>query len=194
MSDLTTRFRFIERYGVDPKKPLPGEITSYEVGSRDVIKVSVDKPQGTPDRKETTVQIVYTERPAVVNTSDVVTDTVRRYNTLRVSPAPASEATGRKPLEGLTVWFKNRPTGPLLLSLTEGRPLAEAEYAATLRQIYLPDLAGVLPPTPRRVGDRWSLPRAASQALLGERPARARRWSRPFRTSGPTPKGSTASR
>ncbi len=178
VSDLSTRYRFIERYSpAVPNGPLqPGEIGQYRVATRDVLKLAVEKEQGAPDRKETTVQVIYTEKPATIGALGGVTALVRRYDAYRISPQPEEKpsATATKPLEGLSVWIQPQPktnSRPLLISLTENHPLTETEYDISSHHlIYLPDLAGVLPPLPSRVGDRWSLTPAAAQALLGDRP------------------------
>ena len=170
VGDLTTRYRFVERSPGGGKTP-------YQVATRDVLKVVVEKPQGAPDRSERTVQVIYTERPAAATTAGQVTDTLRRYDALKISPpaptAAASKAQPPKLLEGLTVWYKARAGGaPLLMSTDPKRRLNETEYKIIAeRQVFLPDLAAVLPALPSRVGDRWRVPKAASQALFGERPA-----------------------
>jgi hypothetical protein len=177
--DLSTRYRFIEPYpkGLDPTKAAPGEITAYQVASRDVIKVVSDKPQGAPAHTERTVQIIYTERPLVVTGEGVVTDTVRRYEAFLVSPADPAAPSAAPPLKGLSVWYQSRASGgtggsgPLLIALDPGRSVTETEYAVSLRQIFLPDLAHALPASPSRVDDHWRLPPVAAQALLGERPS-----------------------
>jgi len=170
--NLATRFRFIEPYARDPAKPAPGEVGPYRVASREVIRIMAEKPQGTPERKETTVQVIYTERPAAVSSSGGVTDSVRRYETLRISPTPAeTKPSTPKPLEGLTVWYKTRSNASaLIMALTPDHPLSETEFAINSKVLYLPDVAGVLPSLPSRIGDRWRVPRSAAAALLGERP------------------------
>ena len=67
VSDLSTRYKFLERYqaagdGKAAAPQHPGEIGQYRVASRDVIRVVTDKPQGAPDRQESSVQVIYTER------------------------------------------------------------------------------------------------------------------------------------
>jgi hypothetical protein len=171
VADLTTRYRFIEHYTTDPSKAQPGEVGQYRVASRDVIRIVTDKPPGAPDRSERVVQVIYTERPAVVSSLGQLTDTVRRYDALRVSPALETRPSAARPLEGLELWYKAKPGGvPKVMSLTEGRRISEAEYGITLRQLFLPDLIAALPSLPSRVGDRWRIPRVAAQALLGDKP------------------------
>lgn len=180
--DPSKRFRFIERYvrERDPARAASGEVSTYKVASRDVIRVVNERSQGAPSRTERTVQVIYTERPAIVTSSGVVTDTVRRYEAFRTTPAdPGVAAAGAgagQPLVGLTVWHHKRPTasgisaGATLISLDADRSITETEFAISQRQLFLPDLVGALPALPSRVGDRWRVPPGAAQALLGERP------------------------
>jgi hypothetical protein len=171
VADLTTRYRFVEHYATDPARAQPGEIGQYRVASRDVIRIVTDKPQGAPDRSERVVQVIYTERPAVVSSLGQLTDTVRRYDALRLSPAQETRPSAARPLEGLELWYKAKPGGvPRVISLNEGRRISETEFKITLRQLFLPDLIAALPQLPSRVGDRWRIPRVAAQALLGDKP------------------------
>ena len=41
-------------------------LTQYRVGSRDTVKVVRERPQGAPDRVESSLQMIYTERVAKV--------------------------------------------------------------------------------------------------------------------------------
>lgn len=173
ISDLTTRYRFVERYAPEsPNGGSAGEIGQYRVANRDVLRVETEKDQGAPDRKETTVQVIYTERPAAVNSSGTVTGMVRRYDAYRVTPPLDTKPSVKPPLQGLSVWVQPRPGAtPQILTLTEKHPLTETEFTISTRYLMgMPDLAGVLPALPSRVGDRWAVPRAAAQALLGDRP------------------------
>lgn len=173
VGDLTTRYKFIETYATDAAKAKAGEVHQYRVGTRDLIRVATETPRGAPDRKETTVQVIYSERPAAVNPSGLVTDTVRRYEAFQVTPAPPeARPSARKPLVGLTVWFRNQTgSSPSVMTLTAGRPLTETEYRTIgARSLYLPELSAVLPALPSRVGDRWRVPRSAARAILGDRP------------------------
>ncbi len=172
VGDLSTRFRLIERYTTTPEKADPADVSQYRVALRDVMKLVTENPQGAPDRFETTVQVIFTERPAVVNTSGVVTDTVRRYEAFRVTPpVPGTKPSAPRVLEGLTVWEKFHPgANPTITSLTPDRPLYEDDFRDNTRVVVLPELAAALPALPSRVGDRWRLPRNAANALLGDRP------------------------
>lgn len=169
-----TRYRFVERYTVesDPKAIKPGELSQYRVACRDVLRIVTEKPQGTPDRKEMTVQVIYSERPAAVNASGMVTDSIRRYETLKISPLPPDARPGdARPLDGLTIWYKTRPNTPgLILSLSPNHPLSEVEYSITKQLVYLPDLSTLLLTTPKRIGERWRVERTAARTLFGEDP------------------------
>lgn len=173
VGDLITRFRFIEKYAPSVDAAKPRDVTQYRVASRDVLKMMREKPQGTPDRQESTVQVIYVERPAVLSASGAVTDAVRKYEALRSTPAPGNEAKAGtpRPLEGLTLWYKSKPGGsPLIMALSEGRRLRETEYAINAKLVFFPDLAMILPSLPSRVGDRWPLSKAAAAVLYGEAP------------------------
>ena len=169
-----TRYRFVERYTVeaDPKAIKPGELSQYRVACRDVLRIVTEKPQGTPDRKEMTVQVIYSERPAEVNTSGMVTDSIRRYETLKIAPLPSDAKPGdSRPLDGLTTWYKTRPNTPgLILSMSPNHPLSEVEYSITRQLVYLPDLSTMLLTTPKRIGERWRVERTAARVLFGEDP------------------------
>ena len=171
VGDLATRFRFIERYATEASEPQPRQIGQYRVASRDVMEEMKEKPQGAPDRQEMTIQDIYNERAAAVSSSGGVTDTVRGYEAFRVSPVPEGWPVSKKPLDGLTIWYKPRPAGqPLIMSLTPNRLLTGAEYEFSAKVMFLPDLTGALPALPSRIGDRWRLPKSAASTLLAARP------------------------
>ena len=64
VGDLSTRYRLLERAAASAADAQP-----YQLATVDVLKVIAEKAQGTPDRTERTVQVIYTERPAVINAS-----------------------------------------------------------------------------------------------------------------------------
>lgn len=188
-----TNYRLVERYSteVDPKAVKPGEFSQYRVGCRDVIRVMTEKPQGTPDRIERSIQVIYSERPVAVNASGIVTDSVRRYEAFRDSASPAAAIPGAsRPLDGLSIWLKSqRNATSSLLSLTPNHSLSEVEYAISRRLVYLPELAGILPPTLTRVGQRWRVPRPAARALFGEEPVAGDGLAAMLREVKPAAKG-----
>ncbi len=171
VSDLTTRYRFIERYAA-ASGGQAAEIGQYRVANRDVLKVETEKEQGAPDRRETTVQVIYTERAATVNSSAAVTGLVRHYDAYRVTPQAETKPSVPTPLENLSVWIAPRPSAsPVVLGLTDNHPMTEIEYTISTKYLILmPELSSVLPALPSRIGDRWTVPRGAGQALMGDRP------------------------
>jgi hypothetical protein len=172
VGDLTTRFRFIERYTSAEPGARPTDIGLYRAGARATHRVVTERPQGAPDRRESTTQIIYTERPSIVDSAGLVTDTVRRYDVFKITSPSENLPTLQDSLDGLTVWYKSRPGSfPFLMSLTEGRRLTEKDYEYTAHQIFLPDLSTVLPTAPTRVDDRWPLTKEAQRVLFGYRPS-----------------------
>ncbi|HZW29537.1 MAG TPA: hypothetical protein VFF52_02455, partial [Isosphaeraceae bacterium] len=166
---LSTRYRFLEKYALAPDPAKPELITQYQVGALQTLKTETEKAQGAPDRKEITTRTIYTERPAKVTRLGEVTDTVRHYDSFRIQITPKDLSPNASLFKDLSIWYRLRPGRlPELLSLTEARPLRDVEYHAIVGdQLFLPQLAAILPRTPVRVGDTWSIPRQAGQALLG---------------------------
>jgi hypothetical protein len=168
---LSLRYRFIEKYSPTEDPNHPELLTQYRVGIEETQKTEREKPQGAPDRAEISRRTFYTERAARVGKLGEVTSAVRRYDSFkRTEPAPLHPPT--PPLfERLTIWLK-RQSGrkPLVLSLTPNRPLREFEFSEITKQLFVPQLTVLFPPTPRRVGDTWSIPRAAALCLVGEIP------------------------
>ena len=171
VTDLVTKFRFVEHYEKAEAKSPPGSIGQYRVVTRDTIKVATEKPQGTPDRNEATQETDYRERPAEVTGGDQIKAGVREYAAYRITPNPNTKPSRSDPLKGLTIWYQPHEGGdPLVLSLSKGRGLREDEYTIIRREIYLPDLASLLPTIPSRVGDKWAVSKKAGRALLGSIP------------------------
>ena len=110
---LSLRYHFSERYSdkEDPQKP--EVLTQYRVASRDTVSQVTEKPQGTPDRAEKSVQSIYTERVAKVEKGMAV-DVVRRYDRVNFKTTVPIRPVKTKRLEGLTIFyhsiFKNRPS------------------------------------------------------------------------------------
>jgi hypothetical protein len=168
VADLTTRYRFLERYATAANPTDPRALVQTRVGILETIKTEIDNPRGAPDRRQVEAQTNYTERTVEVGADGDVVSAVRRYDLFRLRPDPASKPGDPRPLEGLSVWYQRQPTAnPLVLSLTENRGLREMEFAIISRQVFLPMLVGILPPQPSRIGDRWPVQRTATRALLG---------------------------
>lgn len=168
--DLSTKYRFIERYSVPGSKPDPQSLGQYRVGIRETIERIIEKPQGAPDRVRETYQTIFSERAARILQTGEVTDTIRRYATFRKTPDPF-KPTDERPLEGLTLWYHaGNGVDPRIVNLTEGRQLHDMEYTVISRQIFAPDLRALLPPLPSLVGDSWRIPKSAILAMIRDRP------------------------
>ncbi len=169
---LSLRYRFIEKYSVTEDPNHPEVITQYRVGLRETQRIEREKAQGAPDRSEVTHQTIYTERAAQVSKLGEVAAAVRRYDRFQKKELATPTQAARRPVfEGLTVWLR-RQAGqkPQVLSLTSDRPLREIEYSDITKQVLVPQLTALLPPTPRRVGDSWTISRQAAQCLVAELP------------------------
>jgi hypothetical protein len=168
VGDLTTRYRFIERYATAAEGAESQMVGQSRIGIVETIKTQIENPRGAPDNRQLVAQTIYTERPAVLGTDGGVTAAVRRYDAFRLRPDIAAKPSDPRPLEGLSVWYQKQPGGDsLVLSLTEGRGLRAREFGIISGQVFVPALAAVLPPGPSRIGDRWRVPRNAARALLG---------------------------
>jgi hypothetical protein len=168
---LSLRYRFIEKYSPTEDPSRPELITQYRVGVRETQKTDREKPQGAPDRIQISRQTIYTERAAQVGKLGEMLDAVRRYDTFRMKPSASPRPTKTPPFEGLAIWYKRRPgQEPQILSLINGRALREFEYSEITKQVFLPSLPVLFPPTPRRVSDTWPISRQVAQYLVGELP------------------------
>jgi hypothetical protein len=169
---VETLYRFSERYTTptDAGKAKPTDLGQYRVAARGVASFVTEKAQGTPTRAETVVQVIYSERPAQVNASSIVTDVVRRYEALRISPMPPdSRPDAPKLLVGLSLWYKARPKmPPRILSLTPNRALMEGDFSITRQLVFFPDLSLMLPPDPQGIGDQWPISPIAAATLMGD--------------------------
>jgi hypothetical protein len=168
---LSSKYRLIEKYSTTDDPAHPELITQYRVGVLETQKTVREKAQGAPDREEITHQTIYTERVAQVGKLGEATSTVRRYDRFFMKELATARPSKPPLLEGLTVLLR-RQTGrkPQLLSLTSDRPIREVEYSEMTNQVFLPQLAALLPPAPRRVRDTWSISRQLAQTLVGEVP------------------------
>ncbi len=164
---LSLRYRFAEKYGLLEDPAQPYLLWKYKVGIIETIHTEVEQQQGAPKRDEASQQIVYTERPAKIGRRGNVVEALRRYDTYKVKGSNPLQGVSPPLFKGLTVWYQRRAIPPpLILTLTENRPLREQEYSGILRHAFLPGLGALLPPNPRRVRESWQIPRAVAQALF----------------------------
>ena len=169
VDDLTGRYRFSERFTTDDEHTGPGVVGSYRVALLEVAKDSIDTAQGAPKRTETSRQAIFTERPGETIGTGIVASTVRTFERFRARPEDASRTMGARPLEGLTVFVRPKNGDlPLVVNQAGDRAITEYEYDVISRQVFVPQLATLLPSRVFRVGDSWPIPRKAAQALLGD--------------------------
>ncbi len=168
-ADLANRYRLAERYARDDEREAPGTIGAYRMGVVEVVKESIDTPQGAPRRSETTRQSIFTERGVEQVGSGIVSGAVLQFERFRVRPEDRARTMGPKPLDGLTVYYRPKVGDlPLVLSQTPNRKLTDYEYEVVSRQVFAPHMAAILPPQAVRIGESWRIPRRGAQAMLGE--------------------------
>jgi hypothetical protein len=165
---LSLRYRFVEKYAVEENAAKPELIGVLQVGSREDVKVEVERAEGAPLRNEGTIRAIYTERPAKVTKLGEVTDLVRLYEMYNFGGSFSVKPVDPPLLKDLTIWCRLLKDGPVeMISLTPGRLLREEEFNAINDKMFLPQLSSVLPQQPTRIGDTWKLRPRASRSLLG---------------------------
>ncbi len=168
---LSVRYRFIERYSPTEDPDHPERITQYQVGLRETQKAEREKQQGAPIRSQIAWQTIYTERAAQVGKMGELTSAVRRYDRFQMKEIATVRAPKVPLFEGLTLLYRLQlGQKPLVLNLTNERPVREFEYAQMTKQVFLPQLTALLPTMPRLVGDTWPISAKAAQSLVGEMP------------------------
>ncbi|WZO98654.1 hypothetical protein EP7_000234 [Isosphaeraceae bacterium EP7] len=171
VNDLNARYKFIERYSSSASLR-PGENGQYRVATRETVKIGIDLPEGDKGRSVTQLQTIYTERPYEVSSVGTVTATVRLYERAKLERVPPTEGAAPRPVDGLLIWYKTR-TGrpPTIISLSGDRTLQVSDFNLATRGIFLPNLSGVMPVLPSRIGDTWRVSAAAIEAIAqrGER-------------------------
>jgi hypothetical protein len=166
---LSSRYRFIESYGLHRDLERPESVIEYKVGSIETFRKETEKARGAPERQELEYRTIYTERAALLGRRGEVTDAVRRYETFRAGGLAQSDPRMAGLLQGLTLWYHLRPGGlPELISQTPNRPIRQKEYEMAADQLFFPRLSAIFPPQAVRKSDSWPLTRAAAQALLGQ--------------------------
>lgn len=168
--DVTSRYRFLERYAVPGSNAPPGALGQYRVDLQVTTRRAIDRPEGAPDRSEGRLRLVYNEQAAAVGLSGTVTAAVRRYEEMKLAILPQPRE-GAEPLsrEGVTLWYQARQAqAPRIISLVPGRRLQAFEYQVTRNQVFMPQLALALPAIAVRVGDTWPVSRVGVQSMLGD--------------------------
>jgi hypothetical protein len=167
---LSARYRFQEKYVLKEDPEQPAALSQYKVGSRETVKITLERPQGAPEVEQTVLQTVYADRVAKVNRDGLLSEVVRRYDGVRLTSTLQFTAYKTPPIEGLVVLYRlqNR-SGPQILSLTD-RQFRQREFEQISYQAFLPVLATVLPRKAVRQGDTWPVNRLSLWALVGALP------------------------
>ena len=168
---LSTRYKFVERYGIEDDPRLPQMLTQYRVGMLETTKYEIERPQGAPERSQRSRTIVYAERAAKVGKLGEPIDLIRRDDkvVLRdlVQPRPVNPPL----LQGLTILYRYRPPlRPLIISLSPDRPIREDEYSMIEEEVSISNLMAFLPATPKRVSESWTIPPGAVLSVSGRAP------------------------
>jgi hypothetical protein len=174
--DLITRFRFSERYTTASEPSDDGPIGQYRVGFKDLV-TRLPAASELGDNKQTakeppspikTQHLIVTERPAEVNSLGQVKSLLRLYEHVRISDETKQSTGAPESIEGLKICYRAL-TGefPQIISLDDQRALRYEDYWLAARQIYVPDLASVLPSMPVRIGDTWPLTKMGMRVLVG---------------------------
>ena len=59
---VSTRYKFVERYGIDDDPTLPQLITQYRVGVIETTKYQTDRAKAAPERAQRSRTTIYAER------------------------------------------------------------------------------------------------------------------------------------
>jgi hypothetical protein len=169
---LSSRYRFIEKYGIEDDPTRPELITQYQVGVRRTMKQSREKAQAAPVRTEWSRVCIYTERAAKVNRLGEPTDLMRRYDRVILKSLVPTPPLNPPFLQGLEVWYRfaRPPLKPQVMTLNADRSLREGEYAVIAGEMSIPPLLAFFPPTPKRVNETWEIPPSAYARVSGVLP------------------------
>ncbi|HWT83580.1 MAG TPA: hypothetical protein VN648_32830, partial [Candidatus Methylomirabilis sp.] len=127
--DVSQRYRFLERYGATDDPTRPELLVQYQVGFRETIKVTREKPQGAPDQDHVSSHCIYTERVAKLAKGGFVTEVIRHYDKVDFKTSLDIPRYKTKLLEGLTVLYRQQPRSlPQVVCLTPNRQLRQQEY------------------------------------------------------------------
>ncbi len=168
---LSTSFKFVERYALEPEPAHPQVLTQYRVGMLETTKYEIERAQGAPERTQRSRTILYAERAAKVGKLGNPIDLVRRYDTVilrdLVQPRPLNPPL----LQGLTIWYHLRPPlRPQIVSVTPDRRIREDEYAMIELEVSMSSLSAFFPTATRRVSETWDVPSSAVQIVSGRAP------------------------
>lgn len=166
VGSLTARYRIQERFTARDDKGGGGTIGQNQVAFRETSSSEDDGEKGTR-----VIQAIYSERPAVVSPVDerVVTDSVRHYTSVTITPDPWKGRTDRRPLNDLTIWYRTVAGDvPAVLVLTPGRALREEEYKFAINYDFVTNLSFLLPDLPVRIGETWNVVRSGAIALVND--------------------------
>jgi hypothetical protein len=168
---LSLRYRFIERYSIIPDPARPDLKSQYRVAVAETAKMMRDVPQRAPENSETKRLTIYTEAVAGVDRIGAATQTVRRYDDVSTRGVLAIQAMKPPFLQGLTILYQRRPREqPDVMSLTSDRRLREEEYMVIAQEVFMPQLAELLPRTALRVNDKYEIPRDTAHRLWAQEP------------------------
>jgi hypothetical protein len=167
---LSARYRFLERYAVEADPKRPEALSQYRVGSRDTLRVVRDRPQGTPERDESSIQMIYTERVAKLARDGTVGEVVRSYDGVNFKTTLPIRPFKTKWLEGLKILYRLSNRSEVQLVSMGDRVIRQQEFERINQQAFLPAVANLLPRTASRVGDTWPVPRPTARAMIGDMP------------------------
>ena len=167
---LSSRYKFVEKYGIEDAPDRADRIGQYQVGVRRTVKSSREKAQARPERTEWSRVCIYTERAAKVSRLGEPTDLLRRYDRVILRHQTPTPPLNPPFLQGLTVWYRlaTATSRPLVLTLSD-RPLREGEYAVIVEgEMSIPQLVAFFPNTPKRVSETWAISPAAYERVAGK--------------------------
>jgi hypothetical protein len=172
--DLITRYRFSERYGTSVEVSEEKAVGQYRVAINEHLSEAVEETDKNGKVISTAPPVtidqvmVYTDRPAEVSTLGQVKSLMRRYEKVVVSAGGETKTAKPASVEGLTIWYRPQVDDlPLVICMTKDRTLLESDYKFAWKQLFVPSLINILPPTPLRIGDTWPLSKMGVKILVG---------------------------
>ncbi|RLT15773.1 MAG: hypothetical protein DWI24_00785, partial [Planctomycetota bacterium] len=72
LKDVSTKYRLREIYTTKEGETVGGEINQTRNAFRETLTMTVDAPKGAPLKSERMRQLIYSERPAAISTSNRV--------------------------------------------------------------------------------------------------------------------------